>query len=67
MTRAADNSPLRLVGTLSDISERRNAMAQIEYLATHDGLTGLPNRSLLNDRLESAPSPAPAAKATRSR
>ena len=54
VTRAADNSPLRLVGTLSDISERRNAMAQIEYLATHDGLTGLPNRSLLNDRLERA-------------
>lgn len=54
VTRSTQNAPLRLVGTLSDISERRNTMEQIEYIATHDGLTGLPNRSLLNDRLDRA-------------
>ncbi|VAX10772.1 diguanylate cyclase/phosphodiesterase (GGDEF & EAL domains) with PAS/PAC sensor(s) [hydrothermal vent metagenome] len=35
-----------------DITERRHMQARIEYQATHDALTGLPNRTLLLDRLE---------------
>lgn len=42
------------VGILSDISEIKANEARIEYLAHHDPLTGLPNRVLLNDRLERA-------------
>jgi len=33
-----------------DITERKRAAARIEHMALHDGLTGLPNRLLLNDR-----------------
>jgi diguanylate cyclase (GGDEF)-like protein/PAS domain S-box-containing protein len=41
-------------GTVEDITERRQHQAQLEYQATHDPLTGLPNRNLLQDRLEQA-------------
>ena len=37
-----------------DITERKEAQAQIEYLAHHDPLTGLPNRVLFRDRFEVA-------------
>ncbi|MCF8178561.1 MAG: EAL domain-containing protein [Sulfuritalea sp.] len=37
-----------------DISETKRVAAQLERLANHDSLTGLPNRNLLMDRLEQA-------------
>ena len=40
------------VATMVDITERKRAEAQIYDLAFHDSLTRLPNRRLLNDRLE---------------
>lgn len=42
------------VGTHTDITERKAAEEQIEFLAYHDTLTGLPNRLLLLDRLKQA-------------
>ncbi len=42
------------VGTFLDISQRKKAEAQIEYMALYDGLTGLPNRRLLLERLHQA-------------
>ena len=42
------------VGTMTDITERKAAAAEIEYLAYHDPLTMLPNRRLMMDRLDQA-------------
>ncbi len=42
------------VGTMTDITERREAQRQIEHLAFYDLLTELPNRRLLMDRLHQA-------------
>jgi len=39
---------------VQDISERRAFEARLAYQATHDALTGLPNRELYNDRLVQA-------------
>jgi diguanylate cyclase (GGDEF)-like protein len=36
------------------VTERERAQARIAHLARHDGLTGLPNRSLLRERLAAA-------------
>jgi diguanylate cyclase (GGDEF)-like protein/PAS domain S-box-containing protein len=42
------------IGIFTDISTRKNAEERLRYLATHDPLTGLPNRDLFRDRLEQA-------------
>jgi diguanylate cyclase (GGDEF)-like protein/PAS domain S-box-containing protein len=39
---------------LRDITIRKQAEARIHYMALHDALTGLPNRTLLQDRLTQA-------------
>jgi diguanylate cyclase (GGDEF)-like protein len=44
----------KLMGAVSDITERKAAEEQIENLAFYDALTSLPNRRLLLDRLEQA-------------
>ena len=49
--RDAGGHPARMVGTRSDISARKQAEADIAHLAFYDGLTNLPNRRLLMDRL----------------
>ena len=43
--------PLHSLGVLQDVTER-NRLAAISHFAEHDPLTGLPNRVLLQDRLE---------------
>jgi diguanylate cyclase (GGDEF)-like protein/PAS domain S-box-containing protein len=45
---------LYYVGIFSDISKRKEAEAQIHQLAFYDPLTELPNRRLLNERLQQA-------------
>jgi diguanylate cyclase (GGDEF)-like protein/PAS domain S-box-containing protein len=42
------------VGTMMDITERKEAEQKIEHLAFYDLLTGLPNRRLFVDRLQQA-------------
>ena len=46
--------PVRLAGSLSDITASRRTERQLEHDALHDSLTGLPNRALFMDRLERA-------------
>lgn len=43
---------IEVVGTASDITDRKEAERQIEYMAFHDHLTGLPNRRLLKQTVE---------------
>jgi diguanylate cyclase (GGDEF)-like protein len=43
-----------LVVVVEDITEKRRTEARIAHMARHDALTGLPNRSLFQERLEVA-------------
>src|SRR5256712_4504302 len=45
-----DGTPLRLAGTIQDITERKQIEDQIRLLAYYDGLTRLPNRVLFMER-----------------
>ena len=57
-TRAPTEVETRLIDTATRIAgiavERKQSEDRIQFLANHDPLTGLPNRSLLNDRLSQA-------------
>jgi diguanylate cyclase (GGDEF)-like protein/PAS domain S-box-containing protein len=52
--RNSHGEMVEYVAMFSDISRRRAAEEEIRYRAWHDGLTGLPNRSLLDEHLQLA-------------
>ena len=47
----SDGEVIRLVGTLTDVTESKTAEERLLHDAVHDNLTGLPNRELFLDRL----------------
>lgn len=49
-----DGSVICFEGTVEDVTERKVYQARIEQQANYDTLTGLANRSLLNERLQEA-------------
>lgn len=49
--RSSDQTIIGGVGIVEDFTERKRAEQQIEYHATYDSLTGLPNRRLLLNQL----------------
>ena len=52
--RDVSGAAFRIAGSQTDITERKKAEEQLLHDAMHDGLTGLPNRTLFMDRLERA-------------
>jgi diguanylate cyclase (GGDEF)-like protein/PAS domain S-box-containing protein len=54
VARNAKGEPLHLILQIQDITERKRAEEQVHHAAFHDALTGLPNRTLLSDRLSLA-------------
>ncbi|MEL6544992.1 MAG: diguanylate cyclase, partial [Myxococcota bacterium] len=52
--RDSEGKATRIAGSLTDISVQKEFEAQLAYDAMHDSLTGLSNRTLVNDRLSRA-------------
>ncbi len=50
----AQRQPLGMLGTVQDVSALKQHERELRRLAYHDALTGLPNRILLQDRLQQA-------------
>ncbi|HVV80649.1 MAG TPA: EAL domain-containing protein [Pseudolabrys sp.] len=50
----SDGEVVRVVGTVVDVTDFKNAEERLLFDAVHDNLTGLPNRELFLDRMEAA-------------
>ncbi|MGX1096890.1 sensor domain-containing protein [Amorphus sp. MBR-141] len=50
----ADGDKPFIIASISDVTQIREAEARARYLASHDALTGLPNRAQFNERLAEA-------------
>jgi len=54
LIRDASGRPLKRLGIVQDVTERRLLEGQLRHQAFHDALTGLPNRALLFERIGQA-------------
>lgn len=51
MVKDGQGQPLHYVSQIDNVTERKELQKQVVYQASHDDLTGLPNRRLLQERL----------------
>ena len=49
-----EGEPIKVLWVTEDVSQRKDMDARVRFLAHHDLLTGLPNRTLFQDRLQQA-------------
>jgi diguanylate cyclase (GGDEF)-like protein len=49
-----EGDPIKVLWVTEDVSQRKDMDARVRFLAHHDLLTGLPNRTLFQDRLQQA-------------
>lgn len=54
MVKGVDDEVLYFVSMFSDVTAQKKYQEQLQYVALHDTLTGLPNRTLFSDRLQQA-------------
>jgi diguanylate cyclase (GGDEF)-like protein/PAS domain S-box-containing protein len=54
LVRDADRAPIFQVAVMEDVTERHQLQEQLLHEATHDSLTGLPNRALFLQQLDAA-------------
>jgi diguanylate cyclase (GGDEF)-like protein len=54
LRRSPEGVPLYDVSVVEDITDRKLAEDRVQYLATHDELTGLPNRAVFGQLLDHA-------------
>ncbi len=52
--RDRNGKAYQMVGSVTDITDRRQHQEEMEFLAQHDALTGLPNRLLFAEHLQEA-------------
>jgi len=52
--RASDGGARRVLAVERDVTDKRIAAEQLRHQATHDALTGLPNRLALTERIQDA-------------
>ncbi|XHS78375.1 EAL domain-containing protein [Burkholderiaceae bacterium UC74_6] len=60
MATTEDGKPVRMAGSLTDVSEQHRLREQLSHDALHDRLTGLPNRTLFRAQLEQLIASSPA-------
>jgi diguanylate cyclase (GGDEF)-like protein/PAS domain S-box-containing protein len=54
VVREASGRPVRLIGSLQDVTAQKRYEETLRWAAHYDALTGLPNRALFADRLDDA-------------
>ncbi len=54
LKKDSHGNPLGFKGVIRDITERKRIEQELNYMATHDALTGLPNRLMFNQLLNQA-------------